>query len=1516
MSDRDKTLKLEDDAQTVYSECVNSSPSNTLVLFQNLNRLDKADSLFYTDAEVEGEVSLKALLDTGSMTCTISEKAEQMLMCTDSISMSKDICPDITLVGCGGVKVKPKCIYDLRMRVYGCTFRVPALVVPGQQEEMILGTNVIKYLLKQFKQFKQFWQVLSRPDSEEVPEVMQFLNMLSGIKRWSGESIPDVVGTAKLMQAVTLLPRQEHLVWGRLPASSSCSEGSAVLIEPAKAMTHKNDIMVCRSIATMNGERWVPVRVLNTSNKPVTLRRNTKVAQVSACIAVEDLDETSELANSFEVKNQAMHNERTDDTRDPDTSDYQEILTKLGLESLDIKSCEVSNHWKNQLVLLVQKYEVVFSKTKLDCGSAKDVVHRIHLSDTRPFRLPYRRVPPGHYHKLRQVLSEMEELEIIRKSKSEWASPLVLVWKKNGDLRICVDYRWLNARTVKDAHPLPHQADCLAALGGSTIFSAMDLTSGFYNIAMAEEDKKLTAFTTPMGLYEFNRLPQGLCNSPASFMRLMMSIFGDQNFLTLLCYLDDVLVYASNEAEALSRLEMVFSRLRDHGLKLAPKKCQFLRRSVKFLGHIVDSNGVSTDPDKVKAITSMRVADLMMEDGVTPSQRKVKSFLGMIMYYQQFIQDCSRLAKPLFALTAAPRGRKGNPRGVASFKKLHASDWKQEHENSFELLKSALLKCVVLGHPDFNKPFILSTDASTDGLGAVLSQVQEGESKARPVAFASKALTRAQSKYPAHRLEFLALKWSVCDKFSHWLKGHAFTVWTDNNPLTHILTKPKLDACEQRWVAKLSPYSFSIKYIPGRKNVVADALSRQPFIKNRVSQRLVTESYEALLEESQQVRQDAVQEIFRVSTDYQGDEYIQSLQRPEHQSLSEEEVSAVLLGHATWDLSSEQRVLTWLSQDVEGLVPTGSVPLPMLSLQALQEAQQNDPVLSQVIPFVVRGRRPSRREKFSLLPKALKLLKQWEKLRMLDNILYRVCKDLSTGKKRHQFVTPLSLIDQALHGIHNEAGHQGQHRTLHLARQRFFWLSMEHSVREYVKCCKRCVVSKTPEPEGRAPLESIKTTSPLELVCLDFWSAEDVKGRTVDVLVVTDHFTKMAHAFQCPDQTAQQVARKLWDRYFCIYGFPQRIHSDQGANFESQLVQELLQVAGVKKSRTTPYHPMGNGQTERFNRTLGNMIRTLPPRDKCMWPQMLQTLTFAYNCTAHESTGYAPFYLMFGRIPRLPVDVMFHNVERDDEVTDYHSYIKRVRKDLKEALAAAQANAYSSQQRQAHLYNQNTKGTDIAEGDQVLLANKGERGRRKLADKWSPNIYIVVSHDPRCHTYRIKDAATGREKVVHRNLLLSANFLPLELDEEQESVFSSDIIPDPSTVNGGDQDVSVVYSESNGLDRTADWVANTVSSNPEDFQDAESCGRNLQAEASDAESLGEIDDTSKCPDLPHNQPETDEEAVDMNPRVITPATGAVSLYRSRAGRIIKPVNRLIQNMAQRNTQTRNAVSEFARSLFS
>lgn len=652
----DESLFDTHDPAHLYVDCCAKAPKGTRIVIQATQKIEAFSELFYAPVLVNHSVQLKGMLDSGSMACSISEQAVEKLSSAGVLPEKQHPEENIVLIGCGGLQTRPEGFYDLEIQLYGTRCIVPALVVPGQHDSLILGSNVIKHVIRVLKGDNDYWNMASRPEHRSDPDIEQFLSIFTNVERWRGIEVPDKIGTVKLTQAVTLLPSHEHLVWGRLPASVPMSLGSTVVVESTNSKAMPRGVLVGRLVTPLWGDRWVPMTVVNPSDKAITLKRNCKLADVFPCLAIKDLD-------VFQGVHVASEKQPDADNKQPDTSptvyfvdQLAKSLSEMGLSDVDIGSCQVSEDCKSRLTQLLIEYQDIFSKHSLDCGEVKEYTHRIHLTDNRPFRLPYRRVPPAHYQKLRQVLTDMEQKGIIRKSSSEYASPLVMVWKKDGGVRICTDFRWLNVRTLKDAHPLPHQSDCLAALGGNCLFSTMDLTSGFFNIPMHEDDK-YTAFTTPLGLHEYNRMPQGLRNSPASFMRMMIGIFGDMNFTKLLCYLDDLLVFASSEDEALSRLHTVFQRLRENNLKPAPKKCHLLRKQVGFLGHVVNGEGVAVDPAKVEVITKMTVRDLMEDDECTPSLRRIKSFLGMIFYYQHFIPNCSSIAKPLFALTAGQKRR-------------------------------------------------------------------------------------------------------------------------------------------------------------------------------------------------------------------------------------------------------------------------------------------------------------------------------------------------------------------------------------------------------------------------------------------------------------------------------------------------------------------------------------------------------------------------------------------------------------------------------------------------------------------------------------------------------------------------------------------------------------------------------------------------------------------------------------------------------------------------------------------
>ena len=382
--------------------------------------------------------------------------------------------------------------------------------------------------------------------------------------------------------------------------------------------------------------------------------------------------------------------------------------------------------------------------------------------------------------------------------------------------------------------------------------------------------------------------------------------------------------------------------------------------------------------------------------------------------------------------------------------------WGQEQQESFERLRALCTAAPVLAYADYTKPFILHTDASGDGLGAVLYQEQEGIE--RPIAFASRSLSPSECNYPAHKLEFLALKWAVTEKFHDYLYGGLeFQVRTDNNPLTYILSSAKLDATGHRWVSELANYKFTLVYRAGRLNKDADALSRI---------------------------------YWPVKT------------------LTSAVVSAILKSPEDQDGLAEAYCL---SQQAMTILPPG------LNTRALQpqkwvELQQRDPELSEVIQTLKDPHYASSR----LTTGVKSLLRQKDKLCFRSEVLFR--KRMVHGDPNYQLVLPTAHRTDALHGCHDAVGHLGRDRTLELLQERFYWPGMSKSVREYVTVCDRCVRRKTTIHQ-RAPLVSIQTTYPLELVSMDYLCLETSKGGYENVLVVVDHFTRFAQAYPTKNQS-------------------------------------------------------------------------------------------------------------------------------------------------------------------------------------------------------------------------------------------------------------------------------------------------------------------------------------------------------------------------------------------------------------
>ena len=1011
---------------------------------------------------------------------------------------------------------------------------------------------------------------------------------------------------------------------------------------------------------------------------------------------------------------------------DTDHATYEELREKV------YDHCDhLTEEQRRLLFKLLLRFRYMFRKTP---GRTDVVKHVINTGNHLPIRGARYRQSETEREVIREHVKEMVDMGVVRPSRSPWGASVVLAPKKDGKLRFCVDYRKLNEITVKDVYPLPRIDATLDQLGGCCYFTALDLTSGFWQVDLDDVDAAKTAFLTPDGLYEFTAMPFGLSNAPATFQRLMDQVLGNRRFEYALVYLDDVMIHSKTFEEHLVHLESVLSCLQEASLACKLKKCSIAQNSTVYLGHVVSGRGIEPEPAKLQAVKEL----------VPPRDvKEIRMFLGFVGYYRKFIQNFSAVAKPLNEL----------------LRKNVEWKWTAEQQDSWEALRTALVEAPILQMPDYSKRFTIRTDASYRGLGACLLQ-GEGENR-HPIAYASRSLKPAETRYTATEIECLGMKWAV-GVFRPYIHGRRFTLETDHIALKWLKTVQHTNGRLIRTALELQQYEMDIIHRPGVQMYDADALSRL--------RRDRTEATEA---ENQAL----------VASAFEYTEYYGAGSNDELQKGHDEPDGPC---HDTLELLSLEKRLAQRHGDrcIDETTPTPCIGSILGQDDSVDNGAENSELLSRIAEE--RDKDSHYSTLFQYLSKATpeetqmtaRIRNDLSKFVVRNGHLYRVEQlyrggRAQAGQVRYLLWIPQSLRAEVLFACHDHllsGGHLGVNKTFARLRERYYWTGMFRSVEAWCKSCAACASRKDPT-NIRAPVHPLPVpTEPFEMVSVDvcgpFREAHHTKNRYV--IVYCDHLTRWVETVPVRRNDSLVVARVLVERIMCRHGAPRVLLSDRGHPFLSAVAREVYRLLRVKKVSTAAYRPQTNGLVERFNRTLAHMLSMYVNSKHEDWDRYLPYVTFAYNTTPHQGTKESPFFLLYGRQARLPIDVMLLP-PLDDNPRSTSAYCQ----ELVEGLRTAHRFSRESLLRQKQqLENQRGPGHRMPVfnvGDQVLVKTpalpSNEGLSKKLTNTWAGPFEILSKIG--AHTYRVSGAGTDGRAV-------NANRLKYYFESEHPEVEETD----------------------------------------------------------------------------------------------------------------------------------------------
>lgn len=1007
---------------------------------------------------------------------------------------------------------------------------------------------------------------------------------------------------------------------------------------------------------------------------------------------------------------------------------------------------------KKTLLPLCREFNSIFHLDGDDLPETSIVQHSIRTTHENPIATKTYRYPQVHKEEVHKQVNDMLEKGIIKHSTSPWSSPIWIVPKKpdaSGKVkwRVVIDYRGLNSITVNDAFPLPNITEILDNLGKAKYFTCLDCFSGFHSIKMNEQDSPKTAFSTDIGHYQFNRMPFGLKNAPATYQRLMNTVLSGLQGTRCFVYMDDIVIFASDLQDHSSKLREVFLRIQEANLRLQPDKCEFLRKEITFLGHRITDQGIKPDQNKIKTV----------KDYPRPTKvKEVQSFLGLANYYRRFIKDFASISKPLTELT----------------KKNTEFKWTDAHELAFETLKLKLISEPILQYPDFNQPFILTTDASSYAISGILSQGVIPNDL--PISYASRTLNSAEINYPTIEKELLAIVWSV-KHFRPYLYGRKFTIVTDHKPLIYLFRVKDPGSRLIKFRLKLEEYDYTIVHKPGKHNTNADALSRayypedclqeeptptksestqtvSPHLLVTRNSNLTYESFlhdiktkvilnENILETSGNIQTCKDNIAIPIPSDLQcSEDSIANKIMSNHNYLTKLRDENPQIGNIITSKEKDRHVIFLVTKANQCGRTEYSDIFNILVL--LRDYLINNHLTTVTLPKI------GNEEKIS-----------WPKIRIMLRYIFKNTNIKVTVYSNQQRNPNPEEIFDILKEYHSapHSGHFGFHKTYQKIKKDYYWPTMKNDIGEYIRTCSSCQRNKLIRKKHKEPMEITDTSQQtFQKVALDVVGPLTLTDSgNKYILTLQDNLTKFSQAYPIQNQEAETIAKVFVKEFICKFGLPQVILTDQGTNFTSNLFKSMAKLFKLKHVQCTAYHPQSNASLERSHATLVEYLRHFTDKTQTDWDEWIPTAILAYNTTPHTSTKFTPYELVFGFPPTLPTAI----TQPPEFRYTYDDFLSDLKLKLNKSHEIARENLERSKETNKTYYDKNATHNEYKIGDLVyLLVEHTTPGTSQKLRPLYEGPYEIISVDSpvnvtlkikrkhvKVHTNRIKHFfVTGR----------------------------------------------------------------------------------------------------------------------------------------------------------------------------